>query len=113
MRAPHAEAIKLRYYRSSFVFFCLFLPAALAAATCAQSAPPQKHVNSQRLQSTLVKPADDRDEFVDYNWYDRSVYLMGAGCAERFRSGSARGLRRNSSGLLSRTAPSPFLPCAI
>ena len=55
MRAPHAEAIKLRYYRSSFVFFCLFLPPALAAATCAQGAPPQKHVNSQRLQSTLVK----------------------------------------------------------
>lgn len=55
MRAPHAEAIKVRYYRSSFVFFCLFLPATLAAATRAQSAPPQKHVNSQRLQSTLVK----------------------------------------------------------
>src|SRR6516225_5599399 len=55
MRAPHAEAINVRYYRSSFVFFCLFLPATLAAATCAQSAPPQMHVNSQRLQSTLVK----------------------------------------------------------
>lgn len=45
----------MRYYRSSFVFFGLFLPATLAAATCAQSPPPQKHVNSQRLQSTLVK----------------------------------------------------------
>ena len=29
---------------------------------------------------------------------------MGAGCAERFLSGSARGPRRNSSGLLSRDA---------
>jgi N-carbamoyl-L-amino-acid hydrolase len=45
----------VRNYRSCFVFLCFFLAATLAAAIRAQSAPPQQHVNSQRLQSTLVK----------------------------------------------------------
>jgi beta-ureidopropionase / N-carbamoyl-L-amino-acid hydrolase len=45
----------VRNYRSGFVFLSLFLAATLAAITRAQNASPQLRVNSQRLQSTLMK----------------------------------------------------------
>jgi len=45
----------VRNYHSCSVFLCSFLAVILAAATRAQSVPPRQHVNSERLQSTLVK----------------------------------------------------------
>jgi len=45
----------VRNCRSRFVFPCLILAGTLAATTRAQSASPQQHVNSQRLESTLFK----------------------------------------------------------
>jgi N-carbamoyl-L-amino-acid hydrolase len=45
----------VRNYRSRSVFLCSLLAATLATSRSAQSVPPRQHVNSQRLQSTLVK----------------------------------------------------------
>src|SRR5262245_41947841 len=55
MRAPAGRLPMLRDRRCWFMSLCLLHAATLAATTRAQSALPQRHVDSQRLQSTLTK----------------------------------------------------------
>ena len=44
-----------RNCRYHFAFLCIFIAATPANIVSAQSAPPQRHVNEQRLQSTLTR----------------------------------------------------------